>query len=213
MVEDDSPERELPGDDVPGDGSEVIQPTTTAAALARRAMEQAREAARARGAGRASPRAAKRNAQDFLADGGAQGKAQTGGSRKKAGEEPGREPFSPGRDPRAFGDAIATLLQREGWDAQLAVGAVTGRWREVVGDQIADHCEPLGFEDGRLTVKASSSAWAAQLTLMQGQLKAKLNDAVGRTLVTELTVLGPTARSWVKGPRTVKGRGPRDTYG
>jgi predicted nucleic acid-binding Zn ribbon protein len=31
--------------------------------------------------------------------------------------------------------------------------------------------------------------------------------------VTDLTVLGPTAPSWVKGPRHVKGRGPRDTYG
>ena len=28
-----------------------------------------------------------------------------------------------------------------------------------------------------------------------------------------IVVLGPTARSWVKGPRSVPGRGPRDTYG
>ena len=36
---------------------------------------------------------------------------------------------------------------------------------------------------------------------------------VGGDVVTKLRVVGPTAPSWKKGPRTVRGRGPRDTYG
>ncbi|WP_234989206.1 DUF721 domain-containing protein [Demequina sp. NBRC 110052] len=110
-------------------------------------------------------------------------------------------------------DAVTTLLRRMGWAEQIEITSVTARWREVVGDQIADRCEPLGFEDGVLTVKATSTAWATQLTLMKGQLMHRLNEELGRDLVKELTVLGPTARTWTKGPRTVRGRGPRDTYG
>jgi len=100
-----------------------------------------------------------------------------------------------------------------GWTEQIEVSSVTARWREVVGEQIADHCEPIGFDDGVLTVKASSTAWATQIGLISGEIRQRLNEEIGRQVVAEITVLGPTARSWKKGPRTVKGRGPRDTYG
>jgi len=110
-------------------------------------------------------------------------------------------------------DAVETLLRRMGWTEQVEVAGVTARWREVVGDQIADHAEPLGFEASKLTVRASSTAWATQLALMSGQIRHRINEEFGREIVSEIVVLGPTARSWVKGPRTVPGRGPRDTYG
>ena len=110
-------------------------------------------------------------------------------------------------------DAVETLLRRLGWTEQVEVAGVTARWREVVGDHIADHAEPMGFEDGKLTVRASSTAWATQLTLMSGQIRHRINEEFGRDIVAEIVVLGPTARSWVKGPRNVPGRGPRDTYG
>ena len=110
-------------------------------------------------------------------------------------------------------DAVETLLSRMGWTEQVEVAAVTARWREVVGDHIADHCEPMGFEDGKLVVRATSSAWATQLKLMSGQIRHRINEEFGRDIVGELTVLGPTARSWKKGPRSVPGRGPGDTYG
>jgi predicted nucleic acid-binding Zn ribbon protein len=31
--------------------------------------------------------------------------------------------------------------------------------------------------------------------------------------VKKLNIHGPVAPSWVKGPKRVRGRGPRDTYG
>jgi predicted nucleic acid-binding Zn ribbon protein len=160
--------------------------------MAREAMERARASARQRGATRSSAargRAAKKQAQRST------------------------QPFTSGRDPQPMSDAVETLLSRMGWTEQVEVAAVTARWREVIGDQIADHCEPLGFEDGKLTVRASSSAWATQLAIMSGQIRHRINEEFGREIVGELVVLGPAARSWVKGPRTVPGRGPRDTYG
>jgi predicted nucleic acid-binding Zn ribbon protein len=48
---------------------------------------------------------------------------------------------------------------------------------------------------------------------MSGQLRHRINEEFGREIVAELVVLGPTARSWVMGPRSVPGRGPRYTYG
>jgi predicted nucleic acid-binding Zn ribbon protein len=160
--------------------------------MAREAMERARASARQRGARRTSA---------------SRGRAAKHEARRAS------EPFASGRDPLPMSDAVETLLRRMGWTEQIEVAGVTARWREVVGDQIADHAEPLGFEDGKLTVRASSTAWATQLTLMSGQIRHRINEEFGRDIVGELVVLGPTARSWVKGPRTVPGRGPRDTYG
>ena len=162
------------------------------AAMAKDAMERARASARQRGARRTSAAA---------------------GRAKREERRRGTQPFAEGRDPRPMSDAVETLLRRMGWTEQVEVAAVTARWRDVVGDHIADHCEPLGFEDGVLTVRATSTAWATQLKLMNGQIRHRINEESGREIVREMTVLGPAGRSWVKGQRSVPGRGPRDTYG
>ena len=118
-----------------------------------------------------------------------------------------------GRDPALLGDTLSRLTAERGWSEELSVGGVVGRWREVVGDQIADHCTPETFERGQLVVRADSTAWAANLRVLLPQLRAVLEKEVGADVVTEIRVLGPTGPHWRKGQRSVPGRGPRDTYG
>jgi predicted nucleic acid-binding Zn ribbon protein len=48
---------------------------------------------------------------------------------------------------------------------------------------------------------------------MQAQILEKIKAAYPDAGVTALKMLGPDAPSWKKGPRSVPGRGPRDTYG
>lgn len=172
-------------------------PRKDAAAQAREAMERARASARERGAARISPQAARRRKR-------AKQEADGGSSPM---------PFGAGRDPRAMDANVTAFLKRMGWTENIEVAAVTARWREVIGDKIADHCEPVSFEEGVLLLRASSSAWATQMQLMSGQVRHRLNEEFGREVVKELRFIGPSDRHWVKGPRRVKGRGPRDTYG
>ncbi|ROR96674.1 putative nucleic acid-binding Zn ribbon protein [Salana multivorans] len=129
---------------------------------------------------------------------------------------PGTGPGFPrtrGRDPELIGGTLDKLLAERGWTAPVAVGSVIGRWREVVGDEVADHATPETFTDGRLVVRTTSTAWATQLRLLLPQLERRLAEEVGEGVVAEVVVLGPGAPSWVKGLRVVRGRGPRDTYG
>ena len=95
----------------------------------------------------------------------------------------------------------------------MAEGTVFAQWSTVVGEQIAEHATPTALREGVLAVSAESTAWATQLRLIQAQLLAKIAAAVGDGVVTSLRITGPTAPSWRKGPRHVRGRGPRDTYG
>jgi len=62
-------------------------------------------------------------------------------------------------------------------------------------------------------VRASSTAWATQVKLLLGQLRQRIAAEVGPDLVTEIVILGPAGPTWKHGLRSVRGRGPRDTYG
>ncbi len=118
-----------------------------------------------------------------------------------------------GRDPSLLGDQVDRLMLDRGWNVDVAVGSVMGRWPAIVGTDVAEHCTPVTFSDGVLTVRADSTAWATQLRLMSSSILGRLELEVGKDVVTELRVQGPSAPSWVRGPRKVTGPGPRDTYG
>lgn len=163
---------------------------TPPAQVAREALNRARAAARAKGIRPGQP------ARRILAD-----------PPPSSGARPG------GRDPQTFGAVVQRLLHERGWVQDVSVGGVIGRWREVVGDQVADHCVPETFEDKVLVVRADSTAWATQVKLLTPRLLERLAQEVGEGVVETVTVLGPAGPSFRRGPKTVRGRGPRDTYG
>ena len=117
------------------------------------------------------------------------------------------------RDPQAIGDTVERLVAERGWSDDASVGAVIGRWPEVVGEDVAAHCAPEKFADGVLVVRADSTTWATQVRLLAPVLQRRLDEEVGVGVVERLEVLGPGRPSWRKGSRSVPGRGPRDTYG
>ena len=116
-------------------------------------------------------------------------------------------------DPQPLGRLVDALVTEQDWAQHTRVGSVFGRWDSLVGPDIAAHCRPETLTDGELLVVAESTAWATQLRLLAPTILAKLRAQVGGDVVARLRVVGPTAPSWKKGPRSVRGRGPRDTYG
>lgn len=116
-------------------------------------------------------------------------------------------------DPQRLGSLVDSLISQQDWTARTRVGSVFGRWDALVGADIAAHCTPQSLTEGELLVVAESTAWATQLRMLAPTILGRLHAQVGGDVVTRLRVVGPTAPSWKKGPRTVRGRGPRDTYG
>lgn len=117
------------------------------------------------------------------------------------------------RDPQPFEVAVDRLTVEHGWELDISVHAVLARWPDLVGADLAAHCHPEGFSDGVLVVRAESTAWATQLRLLAPQLASRLNAQVGAGTVRSIVVRGPDAPLWSHGRRSVRGRGPRDTYG
>lgn len=117
------------------------------------------------------------------------------------------------RDPQPLGAAVDRLVDEHGWEPELSVHAVVARWDEIVGSDVAAHVRPESYADGVLTVRAATTAWATQMRLLAATLVRTLNEEIGDGVVTWVEVLGPHVPHWRKGPRSVRGRGPRDTYG
>ena len=115
--------------------------------------------------------------------------------------------------PSLLGDQMDRLLLDRGWNIDVAIGSVMGRWAAIVGTEVAAHCAPVTFSDGVLIVRAESTAWATQLRLMSSTILGRIETEVGKDAVSELRVQGPGAPSWSRGLRKSTGPGPRDTYG
>jgi predicted nucleic acid-binding Zn ribbon protein len=172
-------------------GTQSVQPTRPLSGidLARAALVRAREQARARG--RAAPTRRRSTAAD----------TRTAGGRRDPG------------DPEPLGETLGRLLSERGWDVPAAVAGATQRWPEIAGPELADHCRPERFDAGTLLLVAESTAWATQVRLLVPQLHRRLDEVIGRGVVTRIEVRGPTGPDWRRGALRVRGAGPRDTYG
>lgn len=160
--------------------------------LARVALRAAKEQARARG---------------VMAQ---QRRQVRAGGGLRSGAHPG------GRDPVLLGAAMQRLMAERGWERPVSVGGVMGRWPEVVGADVAQHCAPVTYDEAArvLTVRCDATAWATQLRLLAPQVVARLNQDVGAGAVKAIKVVGPAAPRRSAGPLRAPGsQGPADTYG
>ena len=116
-------------------------------------------------------------------------------------------------DPTLMSTALTEFLSHQGWENDAARAGLFEHWREIVGEDVAEHVHVESWSDGQLVLRADSTAWATQVRLLTASLLERVRAALGPDVVENVHVKGPQAPSWRAGPRVVKGRGPRDTYG
>lgn len=142
------------------------------------------------------------------------GVSRSADARKRAIREPGSTtPFGGGRDPHGLGEVMDALTSKLGWDSSLAKSELLASWEDIVGSETAEHSHPVGIEEGVMAVRCDSTAWATQLRLMRVQILNLIVSRYPDAGINSLRFEGPGAPSWKRGPRSVPGRGPRDTYG
>ena len=74
------------------------------------------------------------------------------------------EPFADGLRDAVGGAAPDTLLAR-----------VQALWPEVAGTAIAAESAPSGEREGTVTIDCSGAVWAQELTLLEADLRERLN--------------------------------------
>ena len=132
-------------------------------------------------------------------------------SRKTNNQEEDR---SKKEDPEKLSNILSDLVTTRDWKKGIAEGTLFTKWREIVGNEIAAHSNPITLYEGKLTIQTSSTAWSTQLRLMNDDLLRKIQQSSPGAVVEELQIIGPHAPSWKRGLRTIRGaQGPRDTFG
>lgn len=191
------PEPEGPANEGPGNGPD----THAMPAHEETGLELARSLAKSiAGAAARAPRAKPRSSP--------------GGRKRPRGKSASSGAHPDDRDPQLLDTTLGRLVQDHGWALDLKVHGVFGRWPQIVGEELAQHCTPVAYADGRLVVRTESTAWATQLRMLAPSLVRRLNEELGHGSVTLIEVEGPNVPSWKKGRLGSRdGRGPRDTYG
>lgn len=133
--------------------------------------------------------------------------------RDRASRDEATQPFEGGRDPRGLDSVLDGLTRSMGWTSPLAKSELLVEWPELIGEEVAAHAVPIAAEDGLLTVRCDSTAWAQQLRSMRTIVLARIAERHPAAGIESIRFLGPDAPSWKHGPRAIPGRGPRDTYG
>jgi predicted nucleic acid-binding Zn ribbon protein len=88
---------------------------------------------------------------------------------------PGKK--SPGRseEPQQLGAVLDVLGGERRLAAGLLLGKLGKQWEYVVGERLAAESSPAALEGGVLLIKASSSAWAAQIKFLATEIRESAN--------------------------------------
>jgi predicted nucleic acid-binding Zn ribbon protein len=132
--------------------------------------------------------------------------------RGRLADQPGTQAFEAGRDPRSLASLVQRQVDENGWGPQLARASIVADWVDVVGPEVAAHATPQ-LDETVLTILCDSSAWATQLRILRHDILNTIHDRYDETGIEQIHVLGPGVPEQIRGPRRVKWRGPRDTYG
>ena len=135
-------------------------------------------------------------------------------TKSRKGAETRSGPGPDYRDPQPLDRLLSKVVAEHGWATDVAVHGLFARWDAIVGAEVAEHCRPERFVDGRLAIRADSTAWATQVRLLAPTVLQRLHEELGSDLVQRIDVRALQGPSWRHGRLSVSdGRGPRDTYG
>jgi predicted nucleic acid-binding Zn ribbon protein len=90
-------------------------------------------------------------------------------------------------EPQRLGESVRAL-RAEAQPATL-LAAVQSCWRQALGERVAAESRPVRERDGVITVECRAATWAQELDLMQNELLARLNGALGADRVTGLRLV------------------------
>lgn len=88
--------------------------------------------------------------------------------------------------PEFLKSALERQVRRLGITRHLARGRVLALWPKVVGDAIVAHAKAESVTDSTLTVIVPDATWRHELAYQKKTLVARLNDAVGEKVITDI---------------------------
>jgi predicted nucleic acid-binding Zn ribbon protein len=79
--------------------------------------------------------------------------------------------------PRPLGEALAAITKE--LEPQTPLARVQRAWREAAQPPLNEEAEPTSERAGMVTLTCRSSVWAQELSLLEADLRNRLNQALG----------------------------------
>lgn len=91
-------------------------------------------------------------------------------------------------EPARIKDVLKDLGGHMGIKAPAETAALWSKWRDIVGESVAQHAAPSSLRDGVLRVRVDSSTWATEIGYLASEIRSRVNAALGTPSVTEVRV-------------------------
>lgn len=91
------------------------------------------------------------------------------------------------RRPELVGELLARFLDTRGIARRVEQSSVIPEWTSLVGEQLGKVTKPLSITaDATLFVAVKSHAWMTELTFMERELLARLNERTGQLPIKKI---------------------------
>ncbi len=101
-----------------------------------------------------------------------------------------RKSASPGErsdgEPVALSGLLNAVISELGLGQKVAECRAQLAWDRAVGEQLAQHAQPMNVKRGRMEVAVSSPVWSSQLSFMKREILRRINVEAGSEIVTDL---------------------------
>ena len=86
---------------------------------------------------------------------------------------------------------IPSLVHDKGWERQLDLHSIFPRWRELVGEEVHRHAQPLKIEKDVLWMEVENSSWLQQLQYQKLELLDIFNSCYRLACLRDIKMVLP----------------------
>jgi len=96
------------------------------------------------------------------------------------------------RRPLSLDKLLEQFFREHGQEQRFRELKVFEEWDKVLGEEIRENARPVSVNQGRLVVSVRNSIWLTELGFARQKLKSKLNRALGKGTIKDITFrIGP----------------------
>jgi predicted nucleic acid-binding Zn ribbon protein len=98
---------------------------------------------------------------------------------------------------RSVGSVLPRVLKGLKLDKVLAAQPAVDLWPQMAGPKTAEHTRAVEVDGKTLVIVVDAPAWTTQLRFLKPQLLKKIDERIGKGLITDLRfVLGNAESKW-----------------
>lgn len=103
---------------------------------------------------------------------------------------------NPDRGLNSLDSTLESVLERVTEGRLAAFETIKSAWGEIVTDAWSERSRPVRLDNGVLTIEVSDGAAASRLRLEQAQIRAALDERLGRGEVAQIKLKVGRVRDW-----------------